>query len=943
MTIHSPPDLVQRGDGDSQEPNGPPLFQVRIPAPTRSSLAVLGDEIVKDPFFGSIPRRRVYNLRHVYDPAFPPAFTIGEAANVEPTPLKHPLEMVMLDGPRPDPRYCLQRLRALWLRAENRGGQLDNDPVLPLRHQAALVDFMLRGESPKRILIADEVGLGKTVEAGLFIRQLLRREPQTRVLYLTLGGLVENVLEEFDRLDLPRWYYFGNVSTEAADRLNAIPVEAMTGDTRLVVASIHKLCASNRFEEQRGYLGDARFDLIIVDECHTLRAYGASADSQQVWFRAVRHLLDDHLVADGRALFLSATPHQGHREVFLNLTSLCTGTPLTAEESVKASAARGRVIFRIKEHIRDWDGRRIFPVREVRVPSLVAPPRNYQEVLEAITNHFDWVRESSDGPQARAVGFVKSQALQYAASSLRAGFAYLLRRLIRYHPHTAQRAEVVAWARRLVPYRTHTDDPEELLSMWQREQRTRRDEGEEELFGALAEGYGGLEFVGGEAERLIALLRGYDALFDDPNADTKLAELRRILEEADEPIVVFSQAVDTVYELEARLADMDFEVYRLTGDMEVDARMRSVRAFRTSRNPKRALISSAAGGIGINLQVARRVVHFDLPWNPMALEQRVGRVHRIGSTKTILVDTILLAGSREADVFARITSRLESIVADLSADPTEREALFRRILASMDPDRLRDILSGERGMDEVGAAVDEGRRAVEEADRQMSALTISTQEQRGLAETGHLLQFLRGADISLQKVRDEVFAVVSEADSGELKSVEKTAAVYSMEGFDTDLVFDRVAASYLGLRRVQTGGIGHPTVDALLWSSVSMQPESEKARSATWLAHPGPLPAELAPGSIVYVEGVAQYRTGELSSFRLEGRSWADGMIQELGSSALAMLLWDDGWAPTRKAGDFPGAPELFDALARQTVSADGDQVTVRWPIAAIGIREISQ
>ena len=131
----------------------------------------------------------------------------------------------------------------------------------------------------------------------------------------------------------------------------------------------------------------------------------------------------------------------------------------------------------------------------------------------------------------------------------------------------------------------------------------------------------------------------------------KFTKLFEIVDATPEPIVVFSQAVDTVYELEQRLSQAGYEVYRITGDMALEDRRPAILGFRTSTNPRRLLLSSAAGGVGINLQVARVAVHFDLPWNPMVLEQRVGRVHRIGSTKTIIVETILLRGSREAEVF----------------------------------------------------------------------------------------------------------------------------------------------------------------------------------------------------------------------------------------------------------------------------------------------------
>jgi hypothetical protein len=915
-------------------------FHLKTRGPARDTLAVVAEEESIDPLFGATTRKRLHNLRHLYEPSFPATFTVGDdASRFEAAELKHPIDLVLLEGPRPDAKHCLQRIRSLWLLAENRGGQLDNDPVLAMRHQAALVDFLSRGDSPRRVLVADEVGLGKTVETGLLIRQLLHRNRELRVLYLTLGGLVENVLTEFDRLDLPRWSYFGNVSEDAKRHLTATPLLGITDDNRLVVASIHKLCASGQFEEQRRHLGDARFDVIIVDECHTLRAYGPAADSQQVWFRAVRSLLEHHLTEDGRVLFLSATPHQGHREVFLNLIALCTGIPLSASEAEKAGAAHGKVIFRIKEHVRDWEGKRIFPARDVRVPILVTPPANYRAVLDDIADHFDWIASTQAGAQARAVGFVKSQALQYAASSLRAGFAYLLRRLIRYYPHTTARSEVQEWAHRLVPYRGSSDNAAQLLERWRRELPTRVDEGEAELLGTLTDDYADLTDVSGEEPRLISLLHAFDTLFDDPQAGAKFTALAEKVRSANEPIVVFSQSVDTVYEIASILERAGVEVYRLSGDMGYDARADAIQGFRRSPNPRRVLVSSAAGGVGINLQVARWVIHADLPWNPMALEQRVGRVHRIGSTKTILVDTILLEGSREAEVFARITSRLETIVSDLSADPTEREALFRRILASMDPDRLREIFAGSVELDEVGAAVDAGRRAVEQVDSDLTALTAVTGERRGHAETTHLLSFLRNAEINLDPVRREVFAVVVEGDDGELRPQEQWAEFLQVDDFDEPLVFDRTAASYLGLRRQQTGGIGHAAVDPILRSAADIQPEIDKARSSTWLLRRGPLPDGMSSGDIVLIEAEATYTGESYANLRLVARAWNVGGVRDLSDEVLLDLLWGDDWAPSRKVGDVTSeavVPAFAEADRRRTSPSN----VIRWPLAAIGIRD---
>lgn len=913
-----------------------PVFQVTLPSPKRASLGIVRAEQFRHELFGATTRRRLYLLARLYDSRFPLARDVADltSESSEVRVVEHPLELVMLEGPRPDPKFCLQRLRALWLLAENKAGEINNDPVLPFRHQSALLQFLTRADAVRRALIADEVGLGKTVEAGLYIRHLLRQAPQSRILYITLGGLVQTVLEEFQRLDLPRWHFFANIDDSVWKTLNASPTQALTEDTRLVIASMHKLFASDRWQEQHDFLGSSRFDLIIVDECHSLRAYGATADSPQVWFRNVRQLLSEHLTADGRVLFLSATPHQGNREVFLNLVALCLGTTPSADERTKAEAARGRVIFRVKEHIRDWAGQRVFPPREVREPRLAEPPANYRDVLDRIAAHFDWIARTSD-PQstARTVGFVKSQALQYAASSLRAGFAYLLRRLLRYYPEQAAAPEVLAWAARLLPYRGNVTTAPELLAEWSREFRTNRPLPEEVPEGELAEDVGPGADVS-EVPALLRLLQEYNALFDDPEAGAKFNLLYELAASISEPMVIFSQAVDTVYELQARLVSLGYEVYRLTGDMRGDERASAIQRFRSSENPRRMLVSSAAGGVGINLQVARVVVHFDLPWNPMVLEQRVGRVHRIGSTRTILVETLLLRGSREAEVLERITQRLQDIVRDLSADVTEREALFRRILASLDPEALRVILSGEQSLDAIGAAVDAGRQAVEEADRYMRELAANTSEERGRATMARVLQFLQVAEPDFKEDGRRVYAVLTEGEGGELHQDRREASVYRFAGEDEGVVFDRTAASYLGLRRDQTGGLGHPRVDPLLRAAIDLGEEA-KARSSAWVAPVGVGSPHVQAGEVLYF-ALACRASGDamvapnLRAWRMHPLGW-----EELEAAAIEQFLWDTEFTASRKAGDATPPSAFVEYLRAQVTSPE-----LLFPVAAIGIRE---
>ena len=206
-----------------------------------------------------------------------------------------------------------RRLAAYWLQAENRHGQLDSLPVLQLRHQTSLVEYLSGTDAPRQMLIADEVGLGKTVEMGLLLERLKAAKPDLRVLYVTPGSLVTNVIDEFNNMGLPEFYVFANRSLDEKKYLQA-RLEREEHDPR-VVASLHRLGWGSNAER---YLKDTKWDVVIADECHRLRMYGAG-DSQkaQKWYRIVERIIGNHLAKDGRVYFLSGTPHQGNREVFL--------------------------------------------------------------------------------------------------------------------------------------------------------------------------------------------------------------------------------------------------------------------------------------------------------------------------------------------------------------------------------------------------------------------------------------------------------------------------------------------------------------------------------------------------------------------------------------------------------------------------------------------------
>jgi superfamily II DNA or RNA helicase len=749
--------------------------------------------------------------------------------SAEPVPWVTPAAQLAA-GTIPMAKYSqdhFRRLCAYWLQAENRRGQLDSIPMLSLRHQASLVEHLMRRETPTRMLISDEVGLGKTVEIALLIERLRAANPELRVLYITLGGLVSNVADEFKNMGLDTFYVYGN---QALDQQSYRP--ARLGDSDQdprVIASLHRLAFGQSWEER--LKSNAKWDVVVVDECHRLRMYGTGENqTAQKWFRVIERILTSHLGDGGRVYFLSGTPHQGNPDVFLNLAGLLCGLPRGATAKEQRRALGGRVIFRIKEEIQDWENKPLFPKRDIRDPALAPTSAEYNKLLLDIAGYFDWLLSAGihlPSNTRHAIGFVKSNALQYAASSPKAGFSYLLRRYLRNFAYEGNKQRMENWASLLVPYRNRPvhEKPSELLDYLIKAVRQEEDEDEEEDAGTLTETVGpaGSDDAREEEKRRLGLLLDqYARLFKGPDVQAKFHLLKRLLEEADEPFVVFAQSLDTVYEIRRFLTELLIPCSIIVGGQDPAERKRQMENFRRpGRLGRRVLVSSSAGGEGINLQISRRLVHFDLPWNPMVLEQRIGRIHRIGTIDTVIVQTILLEGSREADIYSRLIMRLNIIVGALAQDPDVRTQYFRRILAGIPLETLRTLFSGERGDDDaIAAAVEEGKLAVTLVDAELRQHRVQlTAEDQGRATMERLVQLLLSGDKIRKINRDVKFTRVKfDSDTEAFLSEEVERPCYRINhgspnaGVDW-VVFDReAAAASPEVTRERTGGINHPLI-----------------------------------------------------------------------------------------------------------------------------------
>jgi Helicase conserved C-terminal domain len=392
-------------------------------------------------------------------------------------------------------------------------------------------------------------------------------------------------------------------------------------------------------------------------------------------------------------VFLSGTPHQGNMSRFENLLRLLKG------EKEPDSAISGRVIYRTKEDVRDWNEAPLFPGRKVAPPIVVDLGPEYREWIDRIHEFFAPPRAGSPMSESRrrSVNWRCAQALQWAASSLQADLGYLVRQAIRAGWTPAKQSTLVEALHALRPYRMGPpNEPAEVLFTRILKEIDRPDED------ADIEDIEDPDdaFLDPDGPTLDSLLHeGIRLLRSSP--DDKWSMLKKhILDLAgDEKIVLFAQPIETVTALAGYLERITgVRPALIVGGQDDTTRQRAIDSFRRPDGP-RYLVSSRAGGEGINLQVSRRLVHLDVPWNPMDMEQRVGRVHRCGSRQTILVDTLVVKDSREEVAYRVARDRLAQI-AHMLVDPEKFERLFSRVISLIPPEEFIGVIvhKGEDGL-----------------------------------------------------------------------------------------------------------------------------------------------------------------------------------------------------------------------------------------------------
>ena len=549
-----------------------------------------------------------------------------------------------------------------------------------LPHQIVLT-HRIATASPRRFLIGDEVGLGKTIETALILRELASRGEMLRALMVVPAGLVNNWNRELNEVFNLNFEVFGSQG-DVTDRKS----NAFAKHDRLI-ASIDTLKMKPRMKR----LQDApRWDLCVFDEAHHLTAYKSGGKVKKTENYRLAELLKDHC---RDLILLSATPHQGDHFRFWMIVHLLDPSLFRSPEDMVDNRHRlNAVVFRrTKADACRPDGSTLFARRWVHTESFVMsePEREFYNALQVyLMDGFALAKQR--GNQGRALGFVMTIFQKIAASSFAAVHRTLRRRMIALTiqeglVHDAQldldaRDAAFAEAKELIRRefnlgddRMATIETERILADLKR--RLLKKMTEEELDLAASEYTA--ETVSTDSEEAVITAvelalpeerqRIRELLERFPHQiETKVEKLISALgtlwkHDPNERVVVFATYLGSV-EMLGEQIDQAYPgqgVVVLKGG-DHGSKLAAEKRFKQADGPK-VMICTAAGREGINLQHARVLFNFDLPWNPMDIEQRIGRIHRYGQHHTAQVYNLVLSDTIEGKIFLLLDDKLKEI------------------------------------------------------------------------------------------------------------------------------------------------------------------------------------------------------------------------------------------------------------------------------------------
>jgi superfamily II DNA or RNA helicase len=576
-------------------------------------------------------------------------------------------------------------------------GVLSRSRIALLPHQLWVCKRVLE-RWPARWLVADDVGLGKTIEAGLILWPVLSRKLVRRLLILCPAKLVEQWQHRLRTMfDIRLVQYSTEADTPGADFFGTHDQVVASFHTLALLVSDSERNAPKREKRLMRFFDSPPWDLLIVDEAHHFN-YDEQA-GPTLSFKLMQKMHERRLLSS--MVFFTGTPHRGKNFGFLQLLSLLRPDLINPKAPLQEALPHLReVLIRNNKHnVTDLDGKRLFRKPETRVQSYrysEAEQRFYDMLTDFIATGLAYA-STIGGQEGRAVGLVLVSLQKLASSSVAA-----IRRAIR------GRLERIHAARRELAVKTASLEAlsRTLKEYEAAEQQTGENDELSWLEERVAELSTDLRLMENEEPRLEDLLASADKVRDE----TKISQLIQLVEnEFDGRQVLFFTEYKATQSLVMSALIGRFGddcVAFINGDNRADGVIDSTgkpksvvgtredAAANFNAGKCRFLISTEAGGEGIDLQErCHTLVHVDLPWNPMRLHQRVGRLNRYGQTERVEVTILRNPDTVEALIWEKLDGKTQQIMRSLSEVMDEPEDLLELVLGMTDSSLFRELFS----------------------------------------------------------------------------------------------------------------------------------------------------------------------------------------------------------------------------------------------------------
>lgn len=752
--------------------------------------------------------------------------------------------------------------------------------VDPLPHQIeAVYGYVLR--LPRiRFLIADDPGAGKTIMAGLIIKELKLRNLVKRILIVVPGHLKDQWRRELkDRFEetfvvIDRGLLEAHYAENVWERENQI-ITSMDFAKR---------------EEILPSLGATKFDLVIVDEAHKMSAFRYGDKT----VKTNRYRLGEVLsrISDPHLLFLTATPHRGDPENFqLFVDLLEPGFFATAEMLQESIRNQDNPLFirRMKEDLKDFEGKPLFLPRHVATVGFRLSTEEkdlYNDVSRYVTEQYN---KALMAERKRNVAFALVILQRRLASSTYAILRSLERRRDRL-VELLKGAERTAAPERAFDF----DDVEEMSE----EERWKA----EALWETLSVAENRQE-LNSEITTLEELVNQAKNIIQN-ESEVKINELRKTMDDLNRKspktkILIFTEAKDTLDYLEKKIRSWGYSVNVIHGGMGLEERVEAEKIF---KNETQVMVATEAAGEGINLQFCNLMVNYDIPWNPNRLEQRMGRIHRYGQTREVFVFNLIATDTREGRVLSRLFEKLEEIKEALQSEKVFdviSEVLYGTNLSQLLIEAAASAKNIDEILREIDIKVDEEyvRRVRENLGESLATRYIDYTRLRDMAEKAkenrlipeYTEAFFRKAFVKANgKLRDRQdkflaidsipFEIRNFADEDSFKKrYGPLVKTYPKITFDKDVSFRTPDAEFVSF--------GHPLFEGMLeWVSREISPELQ--RGSVFVDPEGKL-----DGYVLFYEGEVKDGTGAIAGKSLFATFYdpVSGSVQSISPT----IMWD--------------------------------------------------